>query len=93
MLFVVEGAPSILLSFFTLYFIPDSPDKCRFLNDREKRLAKARLFKLESPSQNTMESTGKGFDKIKSFIKSKMDPASAKAGLLNPVAWLTALML
>lgn len=48
LLFVVEGAPSILVAIFIFFFLPDNPRKCRFLNEREKLIADARLFKPKS---------------------------------------------
>ncbi len=44
-LFMVEGLPTILLAFIALFFMPDSPDKARFLNAEEKDVAKARAVR------------------------------------------------
>ena len=38
----MEGIPTLLLVPVTFYFLPDSPDKARFLTAEEKLVAKAR---------------------------------------------------
>ena len=42
LLFLVEGLPTILMAPVAFYFLPDSPDKARFLTEEEKAVAKAR---------------------------------------------------
>ena len=42
LLFLVEGIPTILLAPVVFFFLPDSPDKARFLTEDEKLIAKAR---------------------------------------------------
>lgn len=98
LLFIVEGSPSILLAIFIFFFLPDNPKHCRFLNEREKEIAEARLFKPTPPASTVIASDdskpSRGSPgKIRQFISSKMDGKSIKAGLLSPVAWLTALQL
>ncbi|KAL8903742.1 MAG: hypothetical protein Q9171_007294 [Xanthocarpia ochracea] len=45
MLFLVEGFPSVIVSIFAFYRIPNSPGKAKFLSQRERRIAKLRLAK------------------------------------------------
>jgi MFS family permease len=45
LLFLVEGLPSIALAFVAFYFMPDSPEKAKFLNDEEKEAARARAIR------------------------------------------------
>ncbi len=45
LLFLVEGLPTIALAFVAFYFMPDSPEKARFLNAEEKEVAKARAIR------------------------------------------------
>lgn len=45
LLFLVEGLPSIAMAFVAFYFMPDSPEKARFLNEEEKETAKARAIR------------------------------------------------
>lgn len=45
LLFLVEGLPSIAIAFVAFYFMPDSPEKARFLNKEEKEAAKARAIR------------------------------------------------
>ena len=42
LLFLVEGLPTILMAPVAFYYMPDSPDKARFLTNEEKVVAKAR---------------------------------------------------
>ncbi|MCJ1297972.1 hypothetical protein MMC08_000761 [Hypocenomyce scalaris] len=42
LLFLVEGLPTILMAPVAFFFLPDSPDKAKFLNEEEKLIAKAR---------------------------------------------------
>jgi MFS family permease len=46
LLFLVEGLPSIVMAFLAFFFLPDSPEKARFLNEgEEKEVAKARAIR------------------------------------------------
>lgn len=97
LLFIVEGTPSIIVAVFIFFFLPDGPKKCRFLNEREKLIADARLFKPPQPVEDeatTSHSGGnKGLSTMITAARKKFDPVAIKAGLLSPVAWLTALQL
>ncbi|KAF2205040.1 MFS general substrate transporter [Delitschia confertaspora ATCC 74209] len=42
LLFLVEGLPTIVMAVVTYFYLPDSPEKARFLSEEEKRVAKAR---------------------------------------------------
>lgn len=42
LLFLVEGAPSILAAFLAWHFLPDHPSTARFLTEEEKEVARAR---------------------------------------------------
>lgn len=42
LLFLVEGLPTILMAPVAFFFLPDSPDKAKFLNEEEKLVARAR---------------------------------------------------
>ncbi|KXS16631.1 MFS general substrate transporter [Gonapodya prolifera JEL478] len=44
-IFIIEGAPSIILGVATLFYLPDYPSTCWFLNEREKYIAINRLPK------------------------------------------------
>jgi sugar phosphate permease len=45
LLFLVEGIPSICLAFAAFFFLPDSPEKARFLTAEEKEVAKIRAVR------------------------------------------------
>ena len=42
LLFLVEGIPTLLMVPVAFFFLPDSPEKARFLTEEEKLVAKAR---------------------------------------------------
>ncbi|KAG0174362.1 hypothetical protein DFQ28_006655 [Apophysomyces sp. BC1034] len=42
-LFIIEGAPSILLSVFAAWYLPNSPETAKFLTDEEREYAVNRL--------------------------------------------------
>lgn len=44
-LFLVEGIPTICLAFVAWFCLPDSPEKARFLNSDEKKVARARAIR------------------------------------------------
>jgi hypothetical protein len=44
LLFLVEGLPTITLV-FVAFFLPDSPEKAKFLNAEEKEVGKARTIR------------------------------------------------
>jgi hypothetical protein len=41
-LFLVEGLPTIAIAPLVFFFLPDSPQQARFLNDEQKRVGAAR---------------------------------------------------
>lgn len=41
-LFLVEGLPTIVMAAVAFFFLPDSPEKARFLNEEEREVARAR---------------------------------------------------
>ena len=45
LLFLVEGLPSILMAFVAWFFLPDSPEKAKFLDAEEKEVARARAIR------------------------------------------------
>lgn len=41
-LFLVEGLPTVVMAAIAYFFLPDSPEKARFLTEKEKAVARAR---------------------------------------------------
>jgi len=76
LLFLVEGLPTICLAFVAFFFLPDSPEKARFLNPEEKEVGKARAIR-----QVGME----GASRVGSVSLSDIG-----AALLDIKNWLTA---
>lgn len=45
LLFLVEGLATVIMTPFAFFFIPDSPDKARFLNSEEREIIKSRSMR------------------------------------------------
>ncbi|KAK9234745.1 major facilitator superfamily domain-containing protein [Lipomyces kononenkoae] len=78
LLFLVEGLPSIVLAFVALFFLPDSPEKSRFLTEEEKDVAKARAIRQVGQEGATRSG--------------RVSFSDARMALIDPKNWLTALM-
>ena len=51
LLFLVEGIPTILMVPFAYLFIPDCPDRAKFLSPEEKEIARARAIRQAGTSE------------------------------------------
>lgn len=51
LLFLVEGLPTICMAPIAYLFIPDSPDKARFLSAEEKEITRARAIRQTGTSE------------------------------------------
>jgi hypothetical protein len=71
-LFLVEGLPTIVMAVVTWFFLPDSPDTARFLNDEEKRGARARGIRQAGNAERV------GGVDVKELVR----------GLLDVKAWI-----
>lgn len=49
-----KGSPCIVVAIIAWYQIPDTPDTARFLNQREKKIARLRLSKERKARKGTM---------------------------------------
>ena len=77
-LFLVEGFPSIFVSILAWYQIPDTPDTARFLNQREKDIARLRLSKERNARKGAMSK------------ESKLDWREIREALTDVKCWITA---
>ncbi|KAL8761733.1 MAG: hypothetical protein Q9184_002175 [Pyrenodesmia sp. 2 TL-2023] len=71
MLFIVEGFPSVIISVFAFYYIPDTPGAARYLTKRERKVAELRLRQEETKGQH--ETSGKTF-RWKEICETLKDP-------------------
>ena len=74
LLFLVEGLPTILMAPIAYFFVPDSPDKARFLNSEEKAIARARAVRQTGTSERV----------------GSVDVGQLLQTLLDPKAWCMA---
>jgi len=58
-LFLIEGLPTLLLAVWTFFYLPDSISTAKFLNEREKEIAKSMVGRNQvlggSPGINMRE--------------------------------------
>ncbi|KAI1814205.1 MFS general substrate transporter [Poronia punctata] len=78
LLFLVEGIPTILMAAVAYFFIPDSPEKARFLNAEEKEIVRSRAMRQVGTDANARI----GGIRVKDL----------GAVLVDPKAWMCALM-
>ncbi|KAF7118379.1 hypothetical protein CNMCM5793_007893 [Aspergillus hiratsukae] len=76
LLFLVEGAPSLLAAFLAWFFLPDYPASARFLDDEEKKVARARSLRKSGAGERVTAIDWKDIGRT----------------LLDVKAWITALM-
>ena len=76
-LFLVEGIPTLAMAPITYFLLPDSPNTARFLNEDERRIATARGIRQVGHAEKRVGSIQ--FREIGQT-------------LLDPKAWITALM-
>ena len=80
MLFLVEGFPSVIVAILAWYQIPDTPDAARFLNWREKAIARRRLGKERKGRKGTMKQ------------KPKLVWREIREALTDVKCWITAVI-
>ena len=68
LLFLVEGLPTILMAPVAYFFVPDSPDKAKFLNHEERAVARARAVRQTGTSERL------GSLNLGDFAKALLDP-------------------
>lgn len=78
-LFIVEGVPTCLITLCAWFFIPDTPQKARFLNEREREIAVA--LSLRQPGDRETQGL-----QLKQVLGSLLDYTSkcALAALITP---------
>ncbi|KAJ7315306.1 MFS general substrate transporter [Mycena albidolilacea] len=78
-LFIIEGCATILLGFLVMWLLPDFPRNTRWINDKESRLAQARLAEDagEADQDTAADSPLHGL----------------KLAVADPLVWLFSMML
>ncbi|KAK8118695.1 nicotinamide mononucleotide permease [Apiospora kogelbergensis] len=80
LLFLVEGFPSIVIAVIAWSVVPDSPQTARYLTARERKVAHLRLRHEKGQSRNPSKHAPES--RLKAVL----------SVLLDPKAWLTAVM-
>ncbi|KAL9105670.1 MAG: hypothetical protein Q9227_009188 [Pyrenula ochraceoflavens] len=76
LLLLVEGLATLIMIPFAYFFIPDSPDKAKFLDENEKAVVRARAVR----QTGVVDRVG------------RLDFKGLLLALVDPIAWLNALM-
>ncbi|KAI4804944.1 MFS general substrate transporter, partial [Aureobasidium sp. EXF-8845] len=76
LLFLVEGLPTLAMVPVAYFFLPDSPQTARFLNEEEKRVAVARGVRQTGTTERV------GSIKIKDVFRTFIDPAAICTALM-----------
>ncbi|KAL9058858.1 MAG: hypothetical protein Q9206_001748 [Seirophora lacunosa] len=69
MLFLVEGFPSVVISVFAFYSIPNSPGVARFLTKRQRRVAELRLRREKPRDQQESDRRSFQWEEIWAAVK------------------------
>lgn len=76
LLFLVEGLPTIALAPIVYFFLPDSPDKARFLNADEKAVARRRAVRQNGRTERvgsvTLRDTLNALTDLKAWLMALM---------------------
>lgn len=75
-LFLVEGLPTIVMAVVAFFFLPDSPEKARFLNEEEREVARARGVRQAGEAPRI------GMPKFEEFFSGLMDLKGWILGLM-----------
>ena len=71
-LFLVEGLPTIVMAAIAFFYLPDSPEKAKFLDEDEKRVAMARSVQQAGTSKRVggvdWKDFGRGLIDIKAWF-------------------------
>ncbi|OCT47129.1 MFS transporter [Cladophialophora carrionii] len=60
-LFLVEGLPAVAVGLFGYWWLPSNPQDCQFLNEKEKKIARARLVRMVGNVERSRKVNFKNF--------------------------------
>lgn len=89
-LFLFEGLPSILTAAFAWYFIPDSPETARYLDARQRKVARLRLQEESRHDQTSILEEKKSASRV--GFMSRLKSSTTIKTLSSLVPWLQALI-
>ncbi|KAF8319816.1 major facilitator superfamily domain-containing protein [Cantharellus anzutake] len=91
LLFIVEGAPTVLYAPFIYYLLPNSIETCKFLTPREKSLARLRMSLSNTVQGDHIraEAGGEGGIAWSQVLASLRDPINYVNGVLFFIANVT----
>lgn len=94
-LFLVEAAPTALMSLLLLFILPDSIQTARFLNEDERNIAEARLYRSVLDKMERIERIHSIDRKsnVGRIIASHFDMRNGLEALRDPISYLNAAML
>ena len=87
LLFLIEGIPTLVMAPIAFFMLPNSIQSARFLSDREKAIAEARLFR--PPPAEAIDPTGAG-QTLVDRIKEQVSWSKAASAFADPMSYITA---
>lgn len=88
LIFLVEGFPACIVAVWTYYWLPDSPEQARWLNSRERKIAKLRKRKETNIDARSGGLSASGAADTRHEQAFKWD--QVKRTLVDPKAYITA---
>ncbi|PWZ02909.1 MFS general substrate transporter [Testicularia cyperi] len=88
LLFLIEGIPTLIMVPIAFWFLPNSVQSASFLNEREKLIAEARLFRPPPPEIVT----GLASPTLKSRMQEQVSWGKAAAAFKDPMSYVSAVL-
>ncbi|KAK0550447.1 hypothetical protein OC846_003644 [Tilletia horrida] len=106
LLFIIEGIPTLLMAPVTYYLLPNSLSTARFLNDRERKIALARLLMQEGETvadlgPDDVDKAAQDESNLKAplpekraleDLKARFDPRAGLEAFKEPLPYITAVL-
>jgi hypothetical protein len=92
LIFIVEAAPTLLISVLLLFMLPDSISTARFLTPHERQIAEARLYR-SSADQHTASVSCASSNRVSQTIRSHFDLRGGADALRDPISYINAALL
>ncbi|SPO19758.1 related to nicotinamide mononucleotide permease [Ustilago trichophora] len=90
LLFLIEGIPTLIMAPVAYFALPNSIQSASFLNEREKAIAEARLFRPPPREAIDMAQTGQTDASCTHRIKEQVSWNKAASAFADPMSYITA---
>lgn len=90
LLFLVEGLPTLVMVPIAYFALPNSIQTASFLNEREKAIAEARLFRPPPPEADPTATPGQPATSRLTRAKQRINWSEAASAFTDPMSYITA---